>query len=134
MSHFLKPLVIEPGAPCILRNERTGLALATTIEAAFDSRSRRRGLLGRDALAPGAGIIIAPCGGIHTLYMRFPIDVVFVNKDGTVRKVCRGVKPWRLALSVLAFAAVEVASGEASRSGTLPGDRLALLMGQSSLR
>ena len=77
-------------------------------------------------MAPGAGIIIAPCGGIHTLFMRFPIDVVFVNKDGTVRKVCHGLRPWRLALSALAFAVVEVAAGEASRSGTESGDRLTL--------
>src|SRR6185369_11773059 len=95
MAHFLTGLLTRPRRPYGLRNERTGLSVATILEPAFDSESRRRGLLGRPGLDPDVAVILAPCCGIHTLFMRFPIDVMFVRKDGVVAKVCRNVKPWR---------------------------------------
>ena len=126
MPHFLSPLVGGPSTTLRLRNERTGLALASCIESAFDSATRRRGLLGRDALDPDAALVLAPCSGIHTFFMRFPIDVVFARRDGVVVKVRPHLEPWRLVVAYKAFAAIELATGAAAASGTRPGDRLVL--------
>lgn len=126
MPHFLSPLVATPHASFHLENDATGRTIATSLEPAFDSRSRRQGLLKRDQLDPGVAIVLAPCAAIHTLFMRFPIDVVFVAKDGTVAKICSGVKPWRTAIAFGAFAAIELAAGGAGHSGTAVGDRLRL--------
>jgi uncharacterized membrane protein (UPF0127 family) len=126
MAHFLEPLLTRPRLPYYLRNERTGLTVATTLEAAFDSTSRRRGLIGRARLEPDVAVILAPCSGIHTWFMRFPIDVMFVRRDGVVARVCRGVKPWRMALAFRAFAAIELAAGGADHSETQSRDQLRL--------
>lgn len=126
MSHFLVPLLTRPNTPHLLRNARTGLTLATTLEPALDSRSRRRGLLGRNGLDPGEAVVLIPCCAVHTLFMRFAIDVVFVRRDGVVTKVCPGMKPWRAAMALGAFAAIEFAEGETGRGGAEPGDRLFL--------
>lgn len=109
---FLDELVARPDAPFQLVHPRTGRLLATRLETAFDSKARNRGLLGREGLAPGSALILAPCNTVHTFFMRFPIDVLFVGRDGRVVKVCRHVKPWRVAAAVSAFATVEFAAGE----------------------
>jgi uncharacterized protein len=126
MSHFLSPLVSSPDQAWGVRNLTTGHVLVSQLEAAFDSVTRKKGLLGRDRLEPGAGLVIAPCGGVHTFFMRFPIDVVFVARDGRVVKVSEGVKPWRLALAVTAFCVIELPSHAAAVSQTRAGDRLEL--------
>ena len=97
-THFLSPLLKKDAPPMAFWVERGGrrLPLATTVEAAVDSASRNRGLLGRDSLAPGHALVIAPSNGIHTFFMRFPIDVIFVARDGRVVKLARAVKPWRI--------------------------------------
>ena len=125
-AHFLEALLDRRGIPHLLRNERSGLTLATALEPAFDSDSRRRGLLGRNGLNPGEAVVLAPCCAIHTLFMRFTIDVVFVQRDGVVTKVCRGVKPWRAAVALGAFAAIELAEGGTGRGAAKRGDRLFL--------
>lgn len=132
MAHFLAALVARPDLPHILRNERTGQTLAANLEPFFDPAARRRGLLGRDRLDPGVAAILAPCNAIHTLFMRFAIDVVFVRRDGVVTKVCPDVKPWRAVQSLRAFAAIELAAGGARQAGTHPGDRLSLALGGQS--
>jgi uncharacterized protein len=59
--------------------------------------ARMRGLLGRDELPRGEGILLRPAGSIHTFFMRFPIDAVFLDGEGTVVGVERNMKPWRMA-------------------------------------
>ena len=99
MAHFLTPLFAAPADTCPLVNERLGVALAARVSGAFDSRSRRRGVLGRDAMVSGTALAIAPCSAIHTFFMRFPIDVIFAYRDGVVLKVCRNVRRWRVAFA-----------------------------------
>jgi uncharacterized protein len=100
--------------------------LVSRLEGAFDSATRKKGLLGRDRLDPGAGLVIAPCGGVHTFFMRFPIDVVFAARDGRIVKVSHAVKPWRLALAPRAFCVLELPAGVAAACETRAGDRLEL--------
>ena len=127
--HFLTPLLKSDSDRYALHVEGRNAVLATTIEPAFDSAARRKGLLGRSGLAPGAAIVIAPCNAIHTWFMKFPIDVVFTKKDGRVTRVRHAVKPWRLASSFFAFAAIELAAGSAARAGVRKGDRLVCVTG-----
>ena len=126
MPSFLSPLIKSPAAPFTLRNERTGAIVATRLEAAFERQTRNKGLLGRTGLADGHALVIAPCNGVHTFFMKFTIDVFFIAKDGTVRKVARGLPPWRLALSPRSFAVIEMADGTAARADVRAGDRFSI--------
>jgi len=98
--------------------------VAASLEPAFDSASRKRGLLGRDALPPGHALIIAPSNMVHTFFMRFPIDVVIAARDGTVLKVRVNVPARRLVGALRGFAVIEMAANEVPASGTSAGDRL----------
>ena len=122
--HFLEPLLESEPASQQLMNERTGEVVASEIELAADSRTRNRGLLGRSGLADGAVLIIAPCNAIHTFFMRFPIDLVFVDRNGLVKKLYRDVRPWRIRVSVGAFAVLELAAGSVDRRSISLGDRI----------
>jgi uncharacterized membrane protein (UPF0127 family) len=126
VGHFLAPLVASPGQAWSVRNLTSGHVLVSRLESAFDSATRKKGLLGRDGLEPGAGLVIAPCGGVHTFFMRFPIDVLFAARDGRVIKISHAVMPWRLALALTAFCVIELPAGTAAGSGTRAGDRLEL--------
>jgi len=107
-----------------LVNARTGATVASVVELAATRVERRRGLLGRNALDLSAALILAPCAAVHTAFMRFPIDVVFVDRDGHVRTLVRNLRPWRIAASPRAYAAVEMAGG--INRDLMPGDRLYL--------
>jgi len=121
---FLTPLLDLPTAPWKLRNVRSGLVLADRLETAFDSTARRRGLLGRQGLEAGTAVIIAPCNSIHTFFMRFAIDVVFVSRDGRVANLRTALKPWRVGISWKSFAVIELSAGTIARAETRVGDVL----------
>ena len=70
------------------------------------------------------GLLIQPAPSIHTFFMRFPIDVVFVAKNGEVMKVAPNVGAWRMRSCRRAFAVLELAAGEAERRGITVGDRI----------
>jgi uncharacterized membrane protein (UPF0127 family) len=122
---FLSPLVQEPRREWVLEDAATGAILATRLEPAFDSAARRRGLLGRVGL-DRSGLVLAPCSAVHTFFMRFPIDIVFTDRNGTVVKVRHDVRPWRIAGDWRAFATIELATGAIARAGTSKGHRLQL--------
>jgi hypothetical protein len=86
--------------------------------------SRMRGLLGRSSLPAGEGLLLKPTGSVHTFFMRFPIDVVFLDRELSVVGVAAELPPWRTAGRRGAKATLELAAGEASRRGIEPGDRL----------
>jgi uncharacterized membrane protein (UPF0127 family) len=85
---------------------------------------RMKGLLGRRALHANEGMLIRPAPSIHTFFMRFPIDVVFLSRDGEVLKVAREVKPWRTRSCRRASSVLELAAGEAALQGIAVGDTL----------
>ena len=70
--------------------------LGVDAEIAETFFQRARGLIGRHGLAPHCGLLITRCNCIHTFFMRFPIDVVFLDRKGQVVKTVRNVRPWRL--------------------------------------
>jgi uncharacterized membrane protein (UPF0127 family) len=83
--------------------------------------TRGRGLLGRRGLAPQEGLLIRPCSSVHTWFMRFAIDVVYLDADGCVTKVVPDLKPWRFSWGRGANMVLELPSGEAARQGIVPG-------------
>jgi uncharacterized membrane protein (UPF0127 family) len=88
--------------------------------------ARMRGLLGRSELPRGEGVLLRPAGSIHTFFMRFPIDAVFVDGDGNVVGVERELKPWRTARRRGAKAVLELAAGEADTRSLAAGQKLAV--------
>lgn len=122
-AHFLAAVVGQPGG-FELRIARTAALLASAAHLAGDSRSRRRGLLGATGLPAGAALVIAPTQGIHTVGMRFPIDVIFADRHGRVVRLAPEVPPWRCRLSWRAFAAVELPSGTCHGLDLSVGDLL----------
>jgi hypothetical protein len=86
--------------------------------------ARTRGLLGRSGLDSDEGLLIRPAGSVHTLFMRFPIDVVFLDRELRVLSVHAAVKPWRVAAQRGAKATLELPAGAAARAGLDPGRQL----------
>ena len=109
-----------------IKNARTEHVVASAVEVANTRATRRRGLLGRDALDLAAALVITPCCSIHTAFMRFPIDVAFVDREGTVTRIVRDMGPWRMATALRAHTVVEFAGGCLSRRDVQVGDRLYL--------
>jgi uncharacterized membrane protein (UPF0127 family) len=91
------------------------------------SFTRMRGLLGRSLLPAGEGLLLKPAPSIHTAFMRFPIDVAFLDGNLQVVKLVQQLKPWRTAAARRAKVALELAAGEISRRGLEIADRLAVL-------
>jgi uncharacterized membrane protein (UPF0127 family) len=125
-SVFLKPLLEKSDATYQLVNRRNGRVVAQTVSTAFDSESRRKGLLGRDSLALGAALVIAPTNAIHTWFMRFPIDVAFITRDGRIVKVAHRLPAWRMSMALRGYAVVELPAGALASSETVVGDLLVL--------
>jgi uncharacterized protein len=94
--------------------------------AADSPLARMRGLLGRKELPRGEGMLLRPAASVHTAFMRFPIDVVFVDGAGRVLDIAHSVRPWRAIACRGAKAVVELAAGECSRRDLAAGDELVL--------
>ncbi|MFA5139359.1 MAG: DUF192 domain-containing protein [Elusimicrobiota bacterium] len=87
-------------------------------------RSRAKGLLGRESLAQDEGMWIVPCSMVHTFFMRFAIDVVFLDRENKVLRVCEGLEPWRVSPWVLRGHSVLELAGSSLRGTLRKGDVL----------
>ena len=106
-------------------NSRNGRIIAAELKVAHTPWSRARGLLGKRALRQGEGLLIRPCMGVHTFFMKFPIDVVFLDRSNRVLATVEGLRPQRVTRLIMASACVlETAAGMVAFSGTSPGDRI----------
>jgi uncharacterized protein len=90
--------------------------------------SRTLGLLGREGLEPGGGMLISRTGSVHMFFMRFAIDVVFVDKTRTIVKIVPNLRPWRVAMALRAKSALELPAGTAAAVGLEPG--MVLVVGE----
>lgn len=94
-------------------------------QAATDALSRLRGLIGHPPLGPGEGTLLSPCQGVHTFFMRFPIDVVYVDGQGKVVGLAPALRPNRVGPVVpQARFVLELPAGTIQETGTTLGDRL----------
>jgi len=109
-----------------LMNERTRKPVASSVELADTRKTRRRGLLGRDALESNAALMLVPCALIHTAFMRFPIDLVFIDRDGCTVRTASRVRPWRVSMALRARAVIELPAGHLDACQVEIGDRLYL--------
>ena len=108
-------------------NQRNGTELAAEVRLARSLWARFWGLMGRRSLPDGHGLLIRPCSSVHMFFMRFPIDVIFLDRDNRVVKIIPAMKPWRAALGGRgAHSALELNAGAAGAAGLAEGDMVAL--------
>lgn len=107
-----------------VRNQTRDTVLATSLDLADSPQAREKGLLGRDGLAPGEGLWIVPCQAIHMFFMRFAIDLVYIDRKKRVRKVRSSVAPWRISACFSAHSVLELPSGTVRATQTQCGDVL----------
>jgi hypothetical protein len=80
----------------ILKNVTQDTVILSNLEVATTFLSRLKGLLGRNSLDASSGLLINPCNSVHCFFMKFPIDVAFVDKDNQVCHIITGMKPGKI--------------------------------------
>lgn len=110
-------------------NVTRGTVLAERLEKAHTAAARNRGLLGREAFLPGEGLWIAPCESVHTFFMRFPIDLVYLDRKLRVKKVRHRVGAWRISACLTAFSVLELPAGTVAATQTERGDQIEIVPG-----
>lgn len=98
--------------------------MAECADIADTSEKRRTGLLKHEKLGTGEGLWIAPCEAVHTIGMKFPIDVLFLDKKRKVLKVRNDMRRWRMAMCLRGHSVLELPSGTAAAMKTVRGDEL----------
>lgn len=89
---------------------------------------RFAGLMGKLELARREGLLIVPCKAVHTMFMLFPIDVLFLSRDFTVVRIIENLRPWRATATVInSYQVLELNAGFAVRTGTAVGDKLSIM-------
>jgi uncharacterized membrane protein (UPF0127 family) len=122
-----RPAADRPVTPEVrfeVANPARGTVLATRLEVADSGPKRNKGLLGRDGLAAGEGLWIVPCESVHTFFMRFPIDLVYLDRKHRIKGVRNAVGPWRLSACLSAHSVLELPAGTIRDTQTQPGDTL----------
>jgi uncharacterized protein len=115
------------GEPTItVFNLTRNVEIADRVQKAGDARNRRKGLLGRTSLPKGEGLWIIPCEAVHTFWMRFSIDLIFIDRQGQVLKLRENVRPWRLCGCLRAHSVIELPGGTIHETRTQRGDTLRL--------
>ncbi len=110
-------------------NSRTGTAIVDHLEVASNLKSRLVGLIGKPSLPWGHGLLIRRSGNsIHTCFMRFQIDVLFINKSGTIRHLAENIKPWRIIVAPCfeTTDCLEIPAGTVKATGTIIGDKVSV--------
>lgn len=108
----------------VMFNANTGAVVVRHVHRTTSHWERMRGLLARPALAPDNGLWLVPCTGVHTVFMRYAIDVVFLDKSLVVLHIEPALTPWRSALRLRARSSLELAAGAAAASGLALGQQL----------
>ena len=110
----------------VVRNQTRNTVLADAAELADTPARRRTGLLKHDRLEPGQGLWIVPCESVHSFFMKFPIDLVYMDKQKKVRKVRHKMLPWRMSACFTAHSILELPAGAVANSSTQKGDQLVI--------
>jgi uncharacterized membrane protein (UPF0127 family) len=107
-----------------LREAETGRIVVARLELADTAWKQAIGLLGRRALAGDAGLCLSPCNGIHTLGMRFALDVLFLDRNGMALRLAANVRPWRICGPMWrARTVIELPAGTLARQQLAQGRR-----------
>jgi uncharacterized protein len=130
MSNSGEKVAVDSTKTLRALNRSKGTVLCERLEVAESMAAQSRGLLGRDGLASGCGMLFEGSGFLplmwmHMFFMRFAIDIVFLDKSDRVLRINHSLKPWRVSSMVFgARRALELEPGAAARSGTVRGDQL----------
>jgi uncharacterized protein len=109
----------------IVTNTSRQTLIGEAIEVAETASQKVKGLLGREGLEDGQGLLFKGAGSLHTLFMRFPIDIIYTDKQGKVVKVAKAVRPFKLVAAPLrCYFALELPAGAITASDTQVGDYL----------
>ena len=108
----------------LVRNQTRNTVLAEAAEVADTASKRRTGLLKHERLDPGQGMWIIPCEAVHSFGMKFPFDVIYLDRKKRVRKTRRAMAPRRISGCWLAHSVLELPVGAIEASGTEVGDQL----------
>lgn len=122
----------EDAAPSVhgrilVRNLTRNTELADKAELARSGVKRSKGLLGRKKLASGEGMWIIPCEAVHTFFMQFSIDLVYLDRKLRIKKIRSNVRPWRISACLTAHSVIELPAGTIRDSGTERGDTLEIM-------
>ncbi len=110
-----------------VENVTSGLLVADSVQVAGNSALRRKGLLHHTSLGPQQGLWIVPCESVHTIGMKFPIDLVYLDSKYRVRKLRSDVPAWRISMCLSAHSILELSAGTIERTGLKVGDQLQIL-------
>jgi uncharacterized membrane protein (UPF0127 family) len=111
----------------VIRNQTRNTILADAADVADTSEKRRTGLLKHERLDPGQGLWIVPCESVHSFFMKFAIDLVYLDRNKKVLKVRHRMVPWRLSACLTAHSILELPAGAVAASGTEKGDQLEMV-------
>ena len=103
-------------------NRTRGTILGEAVDRADTSRTRNEGLLKRSGLAKGEGLWIVPTQSIHMFFMKFAIDVIYLDREKRVVKTVSRLRPWRMSASWRGHSVMELPAGTIEESGTKRGD------------
>ena len=108
----------------MLHDAVSGELLVATVYRTTTPWERLRGLLGRLPLAAGEGMLIAPCGSVHTFLMGYPIDVVYLSREFVITKIVASLAPSRVSMGFGAAMTLELTAGAAADLGLRRGRAL----------
>lgn len=107
-------------------NTTRGTVIGDFVQGAETSAERRTGLLKHDRLDEGQGLWIVPCESVHMFFMKFALDLIYLDRKRRVKRVVRNLKPWRISLCLPAHSVLELPVGTIDRTGTEVGDEIEL--------
>jgi len=110
-----------------IRNITRDTQVASRVEVAGSNVKRSKGLLGRKGLDHGEGMWIIPCEAIHTFFMQFPIDLIYLDRKHRVKKTRTAVPAWRLSVCFSAHSVLELPAGTVQETRTERGDLLEIV-------
>ena len=117
---------VDPSCVSI-RNITRDTQVASRVEVAGSNVKRSKGLLGRKGLDHGEGMWIIPCEAIHTFFMQFPIDLIYLDRKHRVKKTLTAVPAWRLSVCFSAHSVLELPAGTVQETRTERGDLLEIV-------
>ncbi len=110
-----------------LINKTTNTILAQNLEIADTPAKRMKGLLGKKSLQTGEGLHIIPCNSIHSFFMKFKFDAVFIDKKNIILDLAEKIPPGRVKFCFGAYSVVELPEGTIAITKTRPGNEISFL-------
>ncbi|MFW0966527.1 MAG: DUF192 domain-containing protein [Thermacetogeniaceae bacterium] len=127
VAKIITSAVVKGDVSMEIYNITQGVVLAQEVEICFSFWKRFKGLLGRRSFPVGTGLLLKPCKSVHSYFVRFPFDAVFLNEDMVIVHIMESMPPYRISPVIWdAVSVLELPAGIARLSGSRVGDQLSL--------